>query len=441
MRRLLPPLVLLLLGLILPASAGGGVDARSAGHAAAGHFYFGRIAFEDDVIGIALGRGNRAKIFVTDAEPGGDAEWFEGRLVRSKLRLRSASGGARLRATFDRKGRTWSGAIRLRSGRTRRLAAFHADGGAGLYDVRVNRRGRYRGRSTAGQRLRARRSGRFLAGTITEPGGQRRRFKVMDLARAFRYRIAGGRTDRYTMIVSRNGTLHYGRGGGEALRQGRPSRNLVAFDIDPSLNPTPGFFFGRVAFERDVLGVKIDQPRADGTRRIRLYVSDSEPEPRGDLAWFSGRFSGSSATLTAVGGGARLRARVESDLVSGTIAFPGGRKRRFFALPAGQGAGIYDVTVTPDGRLIGASEEGGRLTGRQDGDFVVTTVTAPDGRSYTNRPADLTRTLRYPILGNKPDTYVAIVAPRGRFIFGRSGNVRAGRCDPSCNIIGLDKAC
>jgi hypothetical protein len=179
----------------------------------------------------------------------------------------------------------------------------------------------------------------------------------------------------------------------------------------------------------------------DGTRRIRLYVSDSEPEPRGDLAWFSGRFRGSSARLSAVGGGARLRARVDSGLVSGTITFPDGRKRRFFALPAGQGAGIYDVTVTPDGRLIGASEEGGRLTGRQDGDFVVTTVTAPDGRSYTNRPADLTRTLRYPILGNKPDTYVAIVAPRGRFIFGRSGNVRTGRCDPSCNIIGLDKAC
>ena len=111
MRRLSPPLVLLLLGLMLPASAGGGVDARSAGHAAAGHFYFGRIAFEDDVIGIALGRGNRAKVFVTDAEPGGDAEWFEGRLVRSELRLRSASGRARLRATFDRGAKTRSGTI------------------------------------------------------------------------------------------------------------------------------------------------------------------------------------------------------------------------------------------------------------------------------------------------------------------------------------------
>ncbi len=130
--------------------------------------------------------------------------------------------------------------MRLRSGKTRRVAAFNADGGAGLYDVTVDGSGRYGGTSTTGQRLRARRSGQLVSGTITEPGGQLRRFKVMDLSRAFRYRITGGRPDRYTMIVSRNGTLHYGRGGGEALKRGRPSRNLVALDIDPSPKPTPG---------------------------------------------------------------------------------------------------------------------------------------------------------------------------------------------------------
>lgn len=149
--------------------------------------------------------------------------------------------------------------------------------------------------------------------------------------------------------------------------------------------------------------------------------------------------TGNSVSLTSVGGRARLRARIESGLVSGTITYAGGRTRRFFALPAGQGAGIYDIAVTPDGRMQGSSEEGGRLTARQDGDFVLVTVTAADGRSFTNRPADLTRTLRYRVAGNKPDTYVAIVAPRGRFIFGRSGNVRGG--STGVNIIGLDKLC
>ena len=437
MRWFSAALVLLFLGLAIPASASGTI-ARAAGHDATGNFYFGRVAFEDDVIGIALGRGGRAKVFVTDAQPGGNAEWFEGRLIGSKLRLRSASGRAQLRATFDRRQHTWSGTIKLPGEPTRRIAAFHADKGAGLYDVRVTPRGRLSGRSTAGERLRARRSGRFLTGTITERGGKRIAFKVMDLSRAFRYRIRSGRSDLYTVIVSRNGTLHYGRGG-RALKRGRASRNLLAFDIDTTPNPTPGFYFGRVAFERDVLGVKVDSPDAEGGRRIRVYVSDSEPEPRGDIEWFTGLVTGNSVSLTSVAGRARLRARIESGLVSGTITYAGGRTRRFFALPAGQGAGIYDITVTPDGRLQGTSEEGGRLTARQDGDFVQVTVTAADGSSFTNRPADLTRTLRYTVAGNKPGTYVAIVAPRGRFIFGRNGDVRGG--STGVNIIGLDKLC
>ena len=168
-------------------------------------------------------------------------------------------------------------------------------------------------------------------------------------------------------------------------------------------------------------------------------MSDSEPAPRGDIKWFTGLVTGNSVSLTSVAGRARLRARIESGLVSGTITYAGRRSRRFFALPAGQGAGIYDVTVTPDGRLQGTSEEGGWLTGRQDGDFVEVTVTAADGSSFTNRPADLTRTLRYTVAGNQPDAYVAIVAPRGRFIFGRNGGVRGG--STGVNIIGLDKLC
>lgn len=439
MRWLSATLVLLTVSLAIPASAGGDL-ARSAGHKATGNFYFGRVAFEDDVIGIALDRSNRiAKVFVTDAEPGGHAEWFQGTLVRSTLRMRSASGRARLRATFDRAEQTWSGTIKLPGVKTRRIAAFHADKGAGLYDVRVTRSGRYFGRSTGGERLRARRSGRFLTGAVIERNGKRLGFKVMDLSRAFRYRIRSGRPGRYTVIVSRNGTLHYGRGGGQALKRGRPSRNLVAFDIDTTPDPTPGFYFGRVGFERDVLGVKLDSPDAQGSRRVRVYVSDSEPEPRGDLEWFTGQSTGNTVNLTSVGGRARLRATIEPGLVSGTITYSGGRKRRFFALPAGQGAGIYDVTVTPDGRMKGSSEEGGRLTASQDGNFVKTSVTTLNGQKYDNRGADLTRTLRYPAKGNKPDTYVAIVAPRGRFIFGRSGAVRTG--SPGVNIIGLDKMC
>ena len=354
MRWLSATLVLLFLVLLF-----GLASPASAGHTAAGNFFFGRVAFEDDVIGIALGPSRRtAKVFVTDAEPGGHAEWFEGRLVRSTLRLRSASGRARLQATFDRKEQTWSGTIKLPGVQTRRIAAFHADKGAGLYDVTVTRSGSYVGRSTGGERLQARPSGRFLTGAIIERNGVRRGFKVMDLSRAFGYRVKSGGPGRYTVIVSRNGTLHYGRGGDQALKRGRPTRRLLAFDIDTTSNPTPGFYFGRVGFERDVLGVKVDPPDAQGARRVRLYVSDSEPEPSGDLEWFTGQAVGDTVDLTSVGGGARLEATIEPGLVSGTITYAGGRTRRFFALPAGQGAGIYDVTVTPDGLMQGSIRGG-----------------------------------------------------------------------------------
>lgn len=413
--------------------------ARAAGASSSAPqgFYFGRIAFENSVIGIAVDGSGRARVMATDAQPGGVAEWFEAATGGGRIDARSASRKARLRLSLNRKLKHWTGTMRFPSGRTRRVAVNLAGAGAGLYDVTVSRDGRYTGRSTDGKRLTARRDGRFVAGTIRGHNGGRLSFRVMDLARAFGYRVPNGRPGRYTVIVSRNGTLHYGRSG--AVKRGKPGANLIALDINPSSRPTPGFYFGKVAFERDVVGVKVDTPAADGRRRVRIYVSDSEPEPRGDVEWFTGNVPGSSASLTSASGKAKVVFTFTDDLVSGTITFADGRRRRFFALPAGDGAGIYVVTVSAGGQIVGASEEGSTLTARQEGAVVRTTITTPAGRRFTNHPTDLTRALAYSVKGNKPDTYLAIVAPRGRFIFGRSGDVRGGTA--GLNIIGIDKAC
>jgi hypothetical protein len=53
--------------------------------------------------------------------------------------------------------------------------------------------------------------------------------------------------------------------------------------------------------------------------------------------------------------------------------------------------------------------------------------------------ADLAVAFRYPDEYSRPDTYTAFVAPRGRYVFGRNGNVRGGQS--GLNIIGLDKKC
>lgn len=398
-------------------------------------FYFGRIAFEDDVIGIAV-KARHVQVLVTDAEPGGDAEWFEGAIKGLNIDLRSTSGRARLRATFDPALNICNGTIEMPNGMTRAVATDLAGEGADIYDVKV-RNGNYTGRSTQGHRLEAHQEGMFVIGNVTERGGLKLPFKVMDLSQAYSYSVQGGQSDQYTVIISRNATLHYGRGG--AVKGGKPNQNLIALDIQPSDNPTPGFFFGKVAFERDVIGIKVNPPDSQGNRFIRAYMSDSEPEPEGDLQWFSGQVSGNNVDLISVTGDGRIQATLTDDLIAGTLTLPGGRMRRFFALPAGDGAGIYDVTVFADGSFFGMSEEGGTLSGQQDGQFVILIITAPNGQVFESHPNDLTRAFGYSILGNQPDTYVAIVAPRGRFVFGRSGLVRTGGA--GLNIIGLDKAC
>jgi hypothetical protein len=62
------------------------------------------VAFATDRVGVALdapdeeGR-QRVEAFVSDGEPGGDAEWFEGTAEDGRMRLRSPSGKAALDGT------------------------------------------------------------------------------------------------------------------------------------------------------------------------------------------------------------------------------------------------------------------------------------------------------------------------------------------------------
>lgn len=421
-----------LLALALPAQ----IAANDGSRRVESGFFFGRIAFETEVIGVDI-RNSRVRAFVTDAEPGGTAEWFEGRARAGRMSLVSASGRSRLRASISRAHGDWLGRITLPSGRTRNFAVTLADFGAGIYRIGVARDGRYTGRSLDGKRLQARHTGQFLDGRIIERNGGARPFRIMDLSRAYAYSRTSGAPGAYTAIVSRRGTLVYGRSGDRALKRGRPGPGLLAFDVAASARPTPGFYFGKVAFSRAVIGVQVHPADASGNRRVDIYSSDSEPEPRGVIAWFSTATAGATISADARPGRGRIDATIAPNLVSGTISFEDGVSRPFFALPAGDGAGIYEVTVDQSGRMVGRSEQAGTFTGRPDGLFLAGTLTTRDGRRFKLHIGDLVRNLRYGVRANPPDSYRAILAPRGRFIFGRSCWPR----DCNTNIIGLDKAC
>jgi hypothetical protein len=66
-------------------------------------------------------------------------------------------------------------------------------------------------------------------------------------------------------------------------------------------------------------------------------------------------------------------------------------------------------------------------------------LTSPEGKAFPMLGADLAHAYRCNDEYSKPDTNTASVAPRGRYVFGRSGAVRTGT--GGLNIIGLDKKC
>ncbi len=191
-------------------------------------------------------------------------------------------------------------------------------------------------------------------------------------------------------------------------------------------------YYGRLARATDQLAMALDPPAADGSRRV--YLSDGEAN--GDIEWFPGAVTGGRLDLTSASGRARLTGEVTDTEVRGTVTLADGSSHPF---SAGDGAGIYEVEVLGDGRYVGTSDTGGRFVLRKDGDAVNGTITTADGREVGLAAYDLTRVFDYPVEGSVPDRYLAFASPGGRYLIGRSGNVRGGTAGN--NIIGLDKAC
>ncbi len=230
-----------------------------------------------------------------------------------------------------------------------------------------------------------------------------------------------------------------GRGGGDGVKTGSPGPNLIALDLGASTTVSPGVYYGKVARATDQFLMVVDQPAGAADRRVRVYLSDGEAPPEGDIEWFTGTLTGTSVDLTSASRRATFAGEVRDDSVRGTVTLGDGTPRPFFAVPAGDGAGIYEVTVDADGTYRGTAEDGGRFELEQSGENVMGTITMANGRTISLLAYDLTQVFSYPVTGSQPDSYLAFASPSGRYLIGRSGNVRGGTAGN--NIIGLDKAC
>jgi hypothetical protein len=405
--------------------------------------FVGGVAFTGNLVAIHFDRTDKdapgMRVFVTDGLPDGNAEWFEGKASGNAFRFTSTSGKATIEGTIEEF--ETDGTVTLADGQKRNFFTRPAGDGAGIFEVTVARAGSWRGRSLDGSTLDARQTGAYVEGSVVSTRGERYPFRHNDLTRRLGYSTQGGAPDTYLTVVTRQATEIQGRGGD--VRGGRPSANVVALDLSQEATPTPGVYHGRVARTTDRLNFETKQ-NPDGTTLLRAYVSDSEPEPAGDVQWFAERLTGQQFAMTSKMGDARITGSISDEGIGGELTLPDGVARRYFAVPSGEGAGIFEVTVAQDRRHTGTSEQGAKLDVRYENGTVMGTLTSPEGGSFPMLGADLAHAFRYTDEYSKPGQYTAFVAPRGRYVFGRSNdsadrNVRGG--STGVNIIGLDKKC
>lgn len=400
--------------------------------------YFGAVAMSADRLALTLGTKSAGsqpmEAFVVGGDPRGDVEWFSGSARDDKFELQSVSGKARLSGVVEAAQAT--GTFVGADGRSRVFYTIPATHGAGIYDVTVTSDLAYKGSSLAGAKLVGRKVGDFVEGDITDHG-EKIHYRVTDMSRAFGFEQPGGRPDTYKVVVSRYGLVQVGHSGG--VSSGKPGNNFLSLDLGASKTVTPGLYYGKLDGSRHQFVLALAPRDEKGERKLRLYLSNGEPDPEGRIEWFTQQLAANHFDVTSASGGAHLVGDIAEDRVTGTVTLADGTSHKIFAVPAGDGAGIYDIEVTPEGKYHGTSDTGATLELTQTGSSVTGTLTPNGAEPIQVQAYDLTRVFKYDVEGSKPDTYVAFASPGGRYLIGRSGSVRKG--SSGSNIIGLDKAC
>lgn len=122
--------------------------------------------------------------------------------------------------------------------------------------------------------------------------------------------------------------------------------------------PIAGTFVGKAPGTEALVAV-VASPLAEGKdeRDVTIYVCDAKRL----CEWFSG--SAAENDFEAAADGAQATGELSDDAATGTIEPPEGETIDYTATPATATAGVYNLRVTPDGELRGASAAGVALRG------------------------------------------------------------------------------
>jgi hypothetical protein len=141
--------------------------------------------------------------------------------------------------------------------------------------------------------------------------------------------------------------------------------------------PLDGTFLGKVTGTNALVAVVAAPPTGKEKRQdVTIYLSDGSKINE----WLGGAVERNGFAATSED--AEAKGELNGDSVKGTVKLPDGKTVRYEASRAAGAAGLYDLTVSPKGKITGASATGIGLTGK--------TVLEGDG-SGTLKLADGTR--------------------------------------------------
>jgi hypothetical protein len=175
--------------------------------------------------------------------------------------------------------------------------------------------------------------------------------------------------------------------------------------------PIAGTFVGKVQGTRAFVAVVASPAREGQDRRdVTLYVCDA----RRICELFSGSASGDDFEARSDDRDSQADGKLSAKAVTGTIEFADRKPIRYKASQATATAGLYDLTVSTNGRLRGASAAGVGLTGRS---------TAPRPGTGTIKLADGSR-LRFDVTTYSADDPIRLRAGQVRLIVLAGGRLR-----------------
>jgi hypothetical protein len=152
--------------------------------------------------------------------------------------------------------------------------------------------------------------------------------------------------------------------------------------------PVAGTFVGKLSGSGEFVAVVAAPPaKGENRRDVTTFVCDAEQV----CEWLSGSAEGNDVVVKSEDGKAQVKVTLSRKGANGSVEFPGGKTGRYDAREATATAGLYDLTVSPRGKVTGASAAGVGLTGR---------VTLPPPGTGRLKLADGTR-LRLEVTANR----------------------------------------